>query len=125
MTRRRQYSVIEMELAMMLKPALLVIKKKGDPEQLAKDWEDYVKVFKEFLEATGVTGVHDDPEVRGTPCAACVKAKNMLRLMGGMRSELCLIMLEWWRILITGRSLWKRFLKELRNKRIKQLLDSN
>ena len=68
---------------MMLKPALLVIKKKGDPEQLAKDWEDYVKVFKEFLEATGVIGVHDDPEVRGTPCAACVKAKNMLRLVGG------------------------------------------
>ena len=55
MTRRRQYSVIEMELAMMLKPALLVIKKRGDPEQLAKDWEDYVKVFTEFLEATGVT----------------------------------------------------------------------
>ena len=41
--------MITMELAMMLKPERLVIKKKGDPEQLSKDWEDYVKVFKEFL----------------------------------------------------------------------------
>ena len=31
-----------------------MIKKKGDPEQLYKDLEDYRKVFKEFLEVTGV-----------------------------------------------------------------------
>ena len=31
-----------MELAMLLKPAPLVVKRKGDPEQLSKDWDDYV-----------------------------------------------------------------------------------
>ena len=72
-----------MELAMLLKPAPLVVKRKGDPEQLSKDWEDYVKVFQEFLGATGVAGVHANPEVANTPCAACLKAKNMLRLVGG------------------------------------------
>ena len=124
MTRRRQYSVVEMELAMMLKPALLVIKKKGDPEQLAKDWEDYVKVFKEFLEATGVTGVHDDQEVPGTPCAACVKAKNMLRLVGGDEVRTLFDHVG----MVKDTDNWQeslRFLKELRNKRIKQLLDSS
>ena len=80
---RAVFSIITMELAMLLKPAPLVVKKKGDPEQLAKDWEDYIKVFKEFLEATGAAGAHADPEVANTPCAACVKAKNMLRLVGG------------------------------------------
>ena len=78
MTRRRQYSVIEMELAMMLKPAPLVIKNKG-----AKDWEDYVKVFKEFLEATGVTGVHDDPEVRGYPLRGVCKGQEHAEAGGG------------------------------------------
>ena len=68
---------------MLLKPAQLVLRRKGDPEQLFKDWEDYIKVFKEFVEATGVVGAHDDPEVANTPCPACVKAKNMLRLVGG------------------------------------------
>ena len=124
MTRRRQYSVVEMELAMMLKPALLVIKKKGDPEQLAKDWENYVKVFKEFLEATGVTGVHDHPEVRGTSCAACVKAKNMLRLVGGDEVRTLFDHVG----MVKDTDNWQeslRFLKELRNKRIKQLLDSS
>ena len=29
-----------MEMAMMLKPAPLEVKRKGDPEQLAKDWGD-------------------------------------------------------------------------------------
>jgi hypothetical protein len=72
-----------MELAMMLKPAQLVLRRKGDPEQLFKDWDDYTKVFKEFLEATGVVGNHADPETPDDPCAACVKVKNMLRLVGG------------------------------------------
>ena len=48
---------------MLLKPAPLVVKRKGDPEQLSKDWEDYVKVFQEFLGATGVAGVHANPEI--------------------------------------------------------------
>ena len=41
-----------MELAVLLKPGPLVIKQKRDPEQLLKDWEDYQKVFLEFLAAT-------------------------------------------------------------------------
>ena len=53
---------------MLLKPAPLVVKKKGDLEQLAKDWEDYIKVFKEFLEATAVTRNHAN-----TPCPAARK----------------------------------------------------
>ena len=72
-----------MELAVLLKPGPLVIKQRGDPEQLLKDWEDYQKVFKEFLAATGVAGRHVNPEVENTPCAACIKAKSMLRLVGG------------------------------------------
>ena len=68
---------------MLLKPAPLVVKRKGDPEQLSKDWDDYVKVFQEFLGATGVAGVHANPEVADNHCAACLKAKNMLRLVGG------------------------------------------
>ena len=68
---------------MLLKPPPLVIKKKGDPEQLLKDWEEYVKVFKEFLAATEVAGAHTNPEVLNTPCAICIKSKNMLRLVGG------------------------------------------
>ena len=62
-----------MELAMLLKPAPLVVKRKGDPEQLSKDWEDFIKVFKEFLEATGVARAHTNPERANDPCAACVK----------------------------------------------------
>ena len=52
----------------MLKPAPLVVKRKGDPEQLSKDWEDYVKVFKEFLDATGVAGTHDNSEKADSVC---------------------------------------------------------
>jgi hypothetical protein len=77
------FEISTMELAMLLKPAPLVVKRKGDPEQLSKDSEDYVKVFQEFLGATGVAGVHANPEVANNPCAACLKAKNMLRLVGG------------------------------------------
>ena len=46
-----------MDMAMMLKPAPLMLKKKGDPEQLHKDWEDYLKVFNEFLKATGIVEI--------------------------------------------------------------------
>ena len=80
---RAVFEDIIMEMAMLLKPEPLVVKKKGDPEQLAKDWDDYVKVFQEFLGATGVAGVHANPEIADSPCAACLKAKNMLRLVGG------------------------------------------
>ena len=59
--------MITMELARLLKPARLVIKRKGDPEQLSKDWEKYMREFTTFLKATGVVGHHVSPEVAGTP----------------------------------------------------------
>ena len=51
---RKQPLVSRMELAMLLKPTPLVIKRKGDLEQLSEDWEDYVRGFTTFLNATGV-----------------------------------------------------------------------
>ena len=67
----------------MLKTPVLVIKGRGDPEQLARDWEDYLENFQDFLEATEIAGQHARPEVVGTPCRACVKSKHLLKLVGG------------------------------------------
>ena len=67
----------------MLKPAALVIKGRGDPEQLARDWEDYLENFQDFLEATDIAGIHNNPEVVGRVCGACKKSKNLLKLIGG------------------------------------------
>ena len=39
-------------------------------------------MFLDFLAATGVAVVHARPEVVNTLCGACVKVKNMLRLVG-------------------------------------------
>ena len=74
---------------MLLKPAQLVIKRKGDPEQLAKDWQEYVKVFQEFLQATEVAGNHANPETPNDPCTACVKVKNMLSTSAPFYSSPC------------------------------------
>merc|ERR1712059_53815 len=74
---------IEMDNMTMLKPATLVLKGRGDPEQLARDWEDFLENFKDFLEATDIAGVHNQPEIPGTVCAACKKSKNLLKLIGG------------------------------------------
>ena len=35
-------------------PQALTIKRKGDPEQLVRDWKKYIKEFKTFLRATKV-----------------------------------------------------------------------
>ena len=68
---------------MLFKLPALVIKRKCDPEQLSKDWEEYVDNFKIFLKATTAAGAHNNPEVAGTPCVACIKAKMLLMLVGG------------------------------------------
>ena len=91
---------------MLLKPSPLVNKKKGDPEQLLKDWEEYIKVFKEFLAATEVAGVHTNPEVPNSPCATCIKSKNMLRLVGG--DEVRTLMLVSCRTQMIGRIHWRK-----------------
>ena len=67
----------------MLKPASLVIKGRGDPEQLARDWEDYLENFQDFLKATEIAGKHTRREIVGAPCVACKKSKNLLKLIGG------------------------------------------
>jgi len=67
----------------MLKRAALILKGRGDLEQLARDWEDYLENFQDFLEATDIAGAHNDPERVGTACAACKKSKNLLKLIGG------------------------------------------
>ena len=68
---------------MLFKPPVLIIKRKEDPEQLSKDWKEYVDKFKLFLKVTKVAGVHVKPEVAGTPCVACKNSKNLLRIRGG------------------------------------------
>ena len=70
-------------MAMLFKPPILVVRKKGDPEQLSKDWEDYLDNFRDFLEATTAAGAHNRPEVAGTPCGECVRSKHLLKLVGG------------------------------------------
>ena len=70
-------------------PPVLIIKRKGDPEQLSKDWEEYIHDFKMFLEATEAAGVHVKPKIAGTLCVACIKAKNLLLLAGGTEVKNC------------------------------------
>ena len=62
----------------------MMVKRKGDPEQLSQDWEEYVYTFNVFLEATGTIPAHTDPEVLNTPCVACKKMMNLMILIGGM-----------------------------------------
>jgi len=39
--------------------------------------------FQDFLEATEIARVHNDPEVAGRVFGACKKSKNLLKLIGG------------------------------------------
>ena len=80
-----QYVVTnKMDMTMMLKLSPLMVKRKGDPEQLSWDWEEYIYTFNVFLEVTGQIPAHEDPEVVGTPCTACKKTKQILILIGGL-----------------------------------------
>ena len=40
----------------MLKPAALVLKGRGDPEQLARDWEDYLETSKPQQQSKDTSG---------------------------------------------------------------------
>ena len=44
------------------KPPPLVVRKRGDAEQLLKEWTKYTEVFAEFREATKAAGDHKNPE---------------------------------------------------------------
>ena len=72
----------KMDMMMMLKLSPLMVKRKGDPEQLSWDWEEYVYTFNVFLEATGQIPAHADPEVPDTPCRACKKMRNFMIFIG-------------------------------------------
>ena len=45
--------------------------------------EDYLENFEDFLQTTEIAGQHARLEVAGTACAACVKSKHLLKLVGG------------------------------------------
>ena len=67
---------------MLLKQLPLMVKRKGDPQKLSQDWEEYVYTFNVFLEVTGTIPGHPNPEVPDTPCAACKKTRNLMILIG-------------------------------------------
>ena len=71
------------ELATMIyKPQALVLKMKGDPEQLVRDWETYISRFKAFLLITERIS-HSNLEMAGMSCDRCRVSKSLLTLVGG------------------------------------------
>ena len=56
-------------------PQALMIKRRGDPEQLARDWKEYIQEFKTFPRVS-----HNKPGIAG-----CRNAKVLLRLEGGVK----------------------------------------
>ena len=71
-----------MDMTMLLKLSPLMVKRKGNPEQLSQDWEEYIYTFNVFLDATGTKPAHTNPEVPDTPCLACKKTRNLMILIG-------------------------------------------
>ena len=79
-----QYVVINIiDMTMLLKQSPLTVKRKGDPEQLSKDWEEYIYIFNVFLEAAVAIPAHAVPEVADTPYVTCKKMNNLMILIGG------------------------------------------
>ena len=64
-----------MDLTRLLRPLPLMIKRRGEVDQLLQDWEEYVYTFNLFLEVTEVITAHTVPEIAGTPCVACKETK--------------------------------------------------
>jgi hypothetical protein len=73
----------EMFLALKLGP--FVVRDKGDPEQLHRDFTKYVENFREFLVVTKGGGQHvaGHAVVGNVACEGCTISKACLRLMGG------------------------------------------
>ena len=74
---------IHLCMAWMLKLPVLTIRKKGDPKQVSKDWEEYVEGLEFFLGAIMAIAAHANPEVVGTPCVTCRATKILMILIGG------------------------------------------
>ena len=49
------------------------------------DWENYKKVFQEFMATTDMVNHHETQEVDNTSWLVYSKAKNMLQLVGLVR----------------------------------------
>ena len=73
------------EMFLALKPEPFVVRDKGDPEQLFKEFIKYKDNFKEFLVVTKSGGKHTAGHVveAGVACEGCTISKACLRLMGG------------------------------------------
>ena len=69
------------------KPQALTIKREGDLEQLARDWEKYIDELKTFLRATKIARSHSKPEIAGMPCAGCRNTRMLLMLVGGTETK--------------------------------------
>ena len=63
----------------------MVIKKRGDTDQLAKDWENYIQDFKKFLQITKKAGTHENPEVADGPCT---ESKRLMEWIGGSEARM-------------------------------------
>ena len=70
-----------------MKPQALVIRKRGDKDQLVRDWRDYIQDFEFYLRFTKIAGVHEDAERAGAPCRACTKSKELIKWIGGPEAK--------------------------------------
>ena len=77
-----------MDMLNLLKPGPFKIKEDGNPEELLQRFELYVERFQSFLTATEAAGRHTAghvPEAGGGTCKGCVKAKEILKLVGDVQ----------------------------------------
>ena len=93
------------QFAALLRPVFNPLKP-GNIDLLLKEWLDYVKMFKNFLKATGEVGDHTEGHVT---YGMCVNGITMLRLIGGREVE---ILLDYMTAMIEDGSLeegrWRR-----------------
>ena len=83
----------------LLKPAPFLQQRSGDPEQLYRDFLEYVAIFKMFLTATNTDGAHTaahGAEPGGGQCKGCVRALATLQLVRGWRWKSTSTMWVWW-----------------------------
>ena len=73
------------EMFLALKPGPFIVRDKGDPELLLKEFVKYKENFKEFLVVTKSGGKHTagHAAVDNVACEGCTISKACLRLMGG------------------------------------------
>ena len=65
----------------------MVIRKRGNTNQLTKNWEEYIQDFKMFLQHTKIAGAHENAEVADKP-SACMKSKELMKWIGGSEARM-------------------------------------